>query len=139
MNHTRTGRKLRLSSSQKLFGRDRETVDEAYPGDVVGLIGHSDFRIGDTLAEDPAQSAIREITLGLDVPQVDRSERAYDRMREAAQALARAMDGVVTDSNGLPLIGETMDVFALELEGMYNTLDERELSAGSALARRLFS
>lgn len=50
--HTRTGRKLRLSSSHKLFGRDRETVDEAYPGDVVGLVGHSDFRIGDTLAED---------------------------------------------------------------------------------------
>jgi peptide chain release factor 3 len=52
--HTRTGRKLRLSSSHKLFGRDRETVDEAYPGDVVGLVGHSDFRIGDTLAEDPS-------------------------------------------------------------------------------------
>jgi peptide chain release factor 3 len=52
--HTRTGRKLRLSSSHKLFGRERETVDEAYPGDVVGLVGHADFRIGDTLAEDPA-------------------------------------------------------------------------------------
>jgi peptide chain release factor 3 len=54
--HTRTGKKLRLSSSHKLFGRDRETVDEAYPGDVVGLVGHADFRIGDTLAEDPALS-----------------------------------------------------------------------------------
>src|SRR5207253_6269614 len=52
--HTRTGKKLRLSSSHKLFGRDRETIDEAYPGDVVGLVGHSDFRIGDTLAEDPS-------------------------------------------------------------------------------------
>ena len=52
--HTRTGSKLRLSSSHKLFGRDRETVDEAFPGDVVGLVGHADFRIGDTLAEDPA-------------------------------------------------------------------------------------
>jgi peptide chain release factor 3 len=52
--HTRTGRKIRLSSSHKLFGRDRETMDEAYPGDVVGLVGHTDFRIGDTLAEDPA-------------------------------------------------------------------------------------
>jgi len=52
--HTRTGRKLRLSSSHKLFGRDRETVDEAFAGDVVGLVGHSDFRIGDTLAEDPS-------------------------------------------------------------------------------------
>jgi peptide chain release factor 3 len=52
--HTRTGKKVRLSSSHKLFGRDRETIDEAYPGDVVGLVGHADFRIGDTLAEDPA-------------------------------------------------------------------------------------
>jgi peptide chain release factor 3 len=52
--HTRTGRKLRLSSSHKVFGRDRETIDEAYPGDVVGLVGHDDFRIGDTLAQDPA-------------------------------------------------------------------------------------
>jgi peptide chain release factor 3 len=52
--HTRTGKKVRLSSSHKLFGRERETIDEAYPGDVVGLVGHSDFRIGDTLALDPS-------------------------------------------------------------------------------------
>jgi peptide chain release factor 3 len=52
VTHTRTGKKVRLSSSHKLFGRERETVDEAYPGDVVGLVGHSDFRIGDTLAEE---------------------------------------------------------------------------------------
>jgi peptide chain release factor 3 len=58
--HTRTGRKVRLSSSHKLFGRDRETVDQAYPGDVVGLVGHGDFRIGDTLAED-ASIAYQEI------------------------------------------------------------------------------
>ena len=50
--HTRTGKKVRLFSSHKLFGRERETLDEAYPGDVVGLVGHADFRIGDTLAED---------------------------------------------------------------------------------------
>jgi len=50
--HTRTGKNVRLSSSHKLFGRERETVDRAYPGDVVGLVGHAEFRIGDTLAED---------------------------------------------------------------------------------------
>lgn len=50
--HTRTGKKVRLSSSHKLFGRDRETIDQAYPGDVVGLVGHAEFRIGDTLAQD---------------------------------------------------------------------------------------
>src|SRR5437762_10926035 len=51
VKHMRTGKKLRLSSSHKLFGRDRETIDEAFPGDVVGLVGHTEFRIGDTLAE----------------------------------------------------------------------------------------
>jgi len=43
-----------LSNSQKLFGRDRETVDEAFPGDVVGLVSNTPFAIGDTLTEDPA-------------------------------------------------------------------------------------
>jgi len=51
--HTRTGRKLRLSSSHKLFGNERETLDEAYPGDVIGLVGHDSFGIGDTLTTDP--------------------------------------------------------------------------------------
>jgi peptide chain release factor 3 len=52
VTNIRTGKKHRLSSSQKLFGRDRETVDEAWPGDVIGLIGHDEFGIGDTLSED---------------------------------------------------------------------------------------
>lgn len=51
--HTRTGETVRLSSSHKLFARERETVDEAYPGDVIGLVGHPEFGIGDTLTEDP--------------------------------------------------------------------------------------
>lgn len=50
--HTRTGKRVRLSSSHKLFGRERETVDEAFAGDVIGLVGHTDFRVGDTLAQD---------------------------------------------------------------------------------------
>lgn len=52
--HQRTGRTIRLSSSHKLFGQDRETVDEAWPGDVIGLVGHNEFGIGDTLTEDKA-------------------------------------------------------------------------------------
>jgi peptide chain release factor 3 len=54
VTHVRTGKKVRLSSSHKLFGQDRETVNEAYPGDVIGLVGHAEFGIGDTLAENPA-------------------------------------------------------------------------------------
>jgi peptide chain release factor 3 len=41
-----------LNSSHKLFGRERETVDEAYPGDIIGIVGHSEFGVGDTLTED---------------------------------------------------------------------------------------
>ena len=48
----RTGKRVRLSSSHKLFGQERETVDEAFAGDVIGLVGHAEFRIGDTLSED---------------------------------------------------------------------------------------
>ncbi|RZL93086.1 MAG: cell division protein FtsZ, partial [Variovorax sp.] len=59
------------------------------------------------LADDPAQSAIRELTLSLDVPQVERGERPFERMREVASALAREMDGVVTDSDGQLLREET--------------------------------
>jgi len=50
--HQRTGKNVRLSSSHKLFGQDRETVDEAWPGDVIGLVGYDAFGIGDTLTED---------------------------------------------------------------------------------------
>ncbi len=52
VTHQRTGKTVRLSSSHKLFGQERETVDEAWPGDVIGLVGHSEFAIGDTLTED---------------------------------------------------------------------------------------
>jgi len=51
--HIQSGRKVRLSSSHKLFGNERETVDEAYPGDIIGLVGHDGFGIGDTLSTDP--------------------------------------------------------------------------------------
>ena len=54
--HPRADRKVRLSSSHKLFGNERETVDEAFPGDVIGLVGHSEFGIGDTLTTDPSIS-----------------------------------------------------------------------------------
>ncbi|HWB61419.1 MAG TPA: peptide chain release factor 3 [Chthoniobacteraceae bacterium] len=52
VTHAQTGEKVRLSSSHKLFGQERETVDEAYAGDIVGLVGHDSFGIGDTLTED---------------------------------------------------------------------------------------
>jgi hypothetical protein len=102
---------------------------------VLGL--HYDAQAAQ--AEDPAQTAIREMTLSLDVAQVARSEQPYVRLRETATRLAEVMDGQITDDNGQPLSADAMDLIGSELENLYDKLDERELSAGSVLARRLFS
>ncbi|MBW4699940.1 MAG: peptide chain release factor 3 [Aphanocapsa lilacina HA4352-LM1] len=49
VHHTRSGKKVRLSRSLKLFGQERETVEEAYAGDIVGVINPGTFAIGDTI------------------------------------------------------------------------------------------
>jgi len=51
VTHAKTGKKHRLSSSHKLFAQERQTVDEAWAGDIIGLVGHPEFCIGDTLTE----------------------------------------------------------------------------------------
>jgi peptide chain release factor 3 len=52
--HPRSGKVIRMSNSRKMFARSRDTVNKAFPGDVIGLVGHPEFGIGDTLTEDPA-------------------------------------------------------------------------------------
>lgn len=49
VNHARTGKTVRLSHPQKLFAQGRESLDEAYPGDVIGLNNPGVFAIGDTI------------------------------------------------------------------------------------------
>ncbi len=49
VNHARTGKTVRLSRPQKLFAQDRESIDVAYPGDVIGLNNPGVFAIGDTI------------------------------------------------------------------------------------------
>ena len=102
---------------------------------VLGLT----FDTQAAMADDPELTAIREVSLSLDVPQVDRAERPFERMREAAKALAASMDGVVTDDNGQLIAEDALDAIGADLEQLYDTLDGRDLSAGSPLARRLFS
>mmetsp|Transcript_5479 Transcript_5479/g.12179 ORF Transcript_5479/g.12179 Transcript_5479/m.12179 type:complete len:605 (-) Transcript_5479:267-2081(-) len=48
--HTRTGKTVRLSAPSKLFAQRRETIDVAYPGDIVGFVNPGAFSIGDTIS-----------------------------------------------------------------------------------------
>ena len=47
--HVRTGRKMRLSQPQQLMAAEREIVEEAYAGDVIGVFDSGMFAIGDTI------------------------------------------------------------------------------------------
>ncbi len=91
------------------------------------------------MSEDPTQSAIYELNLSLDVPQVDRKEEPYARMIQTAYELARVMDGAISDDNGQALSESAIGAIARHLLALYDTLDARDLSAGSPQARRLFS
>jgi peptide chain release factor 3 len=50
--NARTGRSLALTHAHEVFGQDRAVLDEAYPGDVVGVVVGADVRVGDTLHTD---------------------------------------------------------------------------------------
>jgi len=111
------------------------------PAPAVGLppILGLTFDSQAAMSEDPAQSAIWELTLSLDVPQVDRQEEPFARMVHTADELARVMDGAVTDDNGQALSQAAIASISKDLQALYDTLDARDLSAGSVQARRLFS
>ena len=111
------------------------------PASVVGLppVLSLTFDTQAALADDPALTAIRECVLSLDVPQVPRGDAPYARLQQAAQLLAEQMDGVVTDGSNQQLGPEVLQQIGRDVEQLYDALDQRELSAGSPQARRLFS
>lgn len=51
VNHVQGGKKVKLSQPQQFLAQDREIVEEAYAGDIIGLFDPGIFRIGDTLCE----------------------------------------------------------------------------------------
>ena len=50
VNHMRTGKTVRLPRPYKFFADEREVVEDAYPGDIIGLPNNRDFQIGDTIS-----------------------------------------------------------------------------------------
>ncbi len=50
-NHVRLERDFRFSNPYSFLARQKEVIEDAYPGDVVGLFDTGNFKIGDTLTE----------------------------------------------------------------------------------------
>jgi peptide chain release factor 3 len=51
VKHVRTGKQLRLAAPQQFMARERTIIEEAWPGDVIGILDRGNLRIGDTVSE----------------------------------------------------------------------------------------
>ncbi len=49
--HVRQGKTLRFSSPTQFMAQRKSTIEEAYPGDIIGLPDNGIFKIGDTLTD----------------------------------------------------------------------------------------
>jgi peptide chain release factor 3 len=50
VTHVRTAKPIRLAAPQTFMARERTAVEEAFPGDVIGVMDRGTLRIGDTLS-----------------------------------------------------------------------------------------
>ena len=50
-HHVRLSKKLRFANPTSFMAKDKSLIDEAYPGDVIGLYDTGNFKIGDTMTE----------------------------------------------------------------------------------------
>ena len=91
------------------------------------------------LADDPNLSAVRDVTLSFDVPQTEPTVQPFVAWQASAQALSLGMDASIVDDNARPLSSEGFAAIGNELGQLYAALEGRDLAAGSAAARRLFS
>jgi hypothetical protein len=91
------------------------------------------------LADDPSQAAVRDLTLSLDVPQTPEAAAPFAAWQQAAGALAADLDAALVDDRGHPITAQAFAAIGGELSQLYRALEERDLAAGSAVARRLFS
>src|SRR5690606_32177258 len=51
VKHVRTGKQIKLAQPQQFMAKDRDVIDVAYPGDIIGLFDPGIFKIGDALSQ----------------------------------------------------------------------------------------
>ena len=91
------------------------------------------------LADDPDMAAVRNVTLNFDVPQTDPTADPFATWQATAQALSLSMDAHIVDDDGRILGPVSFDAIGAQLGQLYEQLAVRDVAAGSAAARRLFS
>ncbi|MFW9615960.1 cell division protein ZipA C-terminal FtsZ-binding domain-containing protein [Aquabacterium sp.] len=90
-------------------------------------------------ADDPDQATVRELSLSFDVPQTAVEQEPFKAWCAAGEALALSMDGIMVDDQGQPFTPAAFASIEQALSGLYEALASRDLAAGAASTRRLFS
>jgi hypothetical protein len=91
------------------------------------------------LSDEPELAAVHELTLSLDVPQTPEVSEPFAAWQQAARKLASDFDATLVDDQGHAVTLHAFSTIGHELRQMYRALEARDLAAGSASARRLFS
>ena len=142
MRHVRTGKEIKVSGALTFVASDRVHVEEAYPGDIIGLHSHGAIRLGDTFTEG---EALAFTGIPNFAPEIFRRVRLKDPFR--MKALQKGLDELCEegatqvfrplDSNEVVLGAVGMlqfDVVAARLKDEYNVQAAFE-SVGIASAR----
>lgn len=91
------------------------------------------------MQDDPNLAAVRKLRLSLDVPQTPAAAEPFGTWQQCARSLASDMGATLTDDAGMPITLATFTTIGDDLARLYAALEGRDVAAGSAAARRLFS
>ncbi|MCY7316246.1 MAG: cell division protein FtsZ, partial [Rubrivivax sp.] len=91
------------------------------------------------LADDLQGAVVREAVLTLDVPQTPAALEPFPAWHLLARQLAEDLDATATDDQAQPVSAKAFDAIGRELDELYRRLEQLDLAAGSAAARRVFS
>lgn len=109
--HVRTGKELQVRNAMTFLARDRSIVDEAYPGDIIGIPNHGTIRIADTFTEGEVLSFTGVPNFA---PELFRRVRLRDPMK--AKQLQKGLEQVCEEGAAQlfrPILGSDYIVGAL--------------------------
>jgi peptide chain release factor 3 len=130
VHHSRLGREVRMTRPHRLFARDRETIERAYPGDVIGFVNPGLFQIGDAVSSaepvefDPIPRFAPEHFATLRARQVTRAkqfQKGLEQLEEEGVMQVLTLHEGLRSEPVLAVVGELQfDVLQSRLENEYN-------------------
>src|SRR5438105_5226595 len=130
VHHSRLDREVRMTRPHRLFARDRETIERAYPGDVIGFVNPGLFRIcdavssGDPVEFSPIPRFSRELFVTVRAKEVTRQkqfQKGLEQLEEEGVMQVLTVHEGLKSEPILAVVGELQfDVMRSRLETEYN-------------------